>query len=87
MLVGKKILLKFCRGAYLRYKSSGNDEVTGMTERTELGLTSRDRFIQTAEQELIAFERREREFSKKLRQEEADRLESELRMKAKFSLS
>ncbi len=46
-----------------------------MTGHTQLAVTPRDRFIQAAEQELIAFERREREFIKKERRERAAELQ------------
>jgi hypothetical protein len=36
-----------------------------MTGHTQLATTPRDRFLQAAEKELIAFERREREFLKR----------------------
>jgi hypothetical protein len=42
-----------------------------MTGHTQLAITTRDRFLQAAEKELIAFERREREFLKKEREERA----------------
>jgi hypothetical protein len=45
-----------------------------MTEHTQLAITPRDRFLQAAQKELIEFERREREFSKKERQERAAQL-------------
>jgi hypothetical protein len=46
-----------------------------MIGHAQLALTPRDRFIQAAEQELIAFERREREFIKKERRERAAELQ------------
>jgi hypothetical protein len=46
-----------------------------MTEHTQLAITPRDRFLQAAEKELIAFERREREFLKRDRQERAAKLQ------------
>jgi len=46
-----------------------------MTGHTQLVVTSRDRFLQAAQNELIAFERREREFSKRERQERAAQLQ------------
>jgi hypothetical protein len=46
-----------------------------MTGHTQLAVTPRDRFLQAAQQELAAFERREREFSKKERQERAAELQ------------
>jgi hypothetical protein len=42
---------------------------------TQLAITPRDRFLETAQKELAAFERREREFSKKERQEWAAELQ------------
>ena len=41
---------------------------------SQLAITPRDRFLQAAEKELEAFERREREFIKKERQERATQL-------------
>jgi hypothetical protein len=46
-----------------------------MTGHTQLAITPRDRFLQAAEKELIAFERREREFLKKDREERAAKLQ------------
>jgi hypothetical protein len=46
-----------------------------MTEHTQLAMTPRDRFLEAAQKELAAFERREREFSKKERQERAAELQ------------
>ena len=46
-----------------------------MTGHTQLAVTPRDRFLEAAQKELIAFERREREFSKKERQERAAQLQ------------
>lgn len=46
-----------------------------MTGRSQLAVTPRDRFLQAAQQELAACERREREFSKKDRQERAAELQ------------
>ena len=46
-----------------------------MTGHTQLAITPRDRFLEAAQKELIAFERREREFSKKERQERAAQLQ------------
>jgi hypothetical protein len=46
-----------------------------MTGHTQLAITPRDRFLETAQNELAAFERREREFSKKERQERAAELQ------------
>jgi len=45
-----------------------------MTEHTHLAVTPRDRFLEAAQKELTAFERREREFLKKERQERAEEL-------------
>jgi hypothetical protein len=45
-----------------------------MTESTQLGVTPRERFQEAAQKELIAFERREREFIKKQKQERAEQL-------------
>jgi hypothetical protein len=46
-----------------------------MTGHTQLAVTTRDRFLQAAEKELIAFERREREFLKMDREERAAKLQ------------
>ena len=46
-----------------------------MTGHTQLAVTPRDRFLQAAEKELIAFERREREFLRKDREERAAKLQ------------
>jgi hypothetical protein len=46
-----------------------------MTGHTQLVVTPRDRFLEAAQKELAAFERREREFSKKERQERAAELQ------------
>ena len=46
-----------------------------MTGLTQLAVTPRDRFLEAAQQELVAFEQREREFSKKERQERAAQLQ------------
>ena len=46
-----------------------------MAGHTQLAITPRDRFLQAAEKELVAFERREREFQKKDREERAARLQ------------
>ena len=46
-----------------------------MTGHTQLAITPRDRFLQAAEKELIAFECREREFQKKDREERAAKLQ------------
>jgi hypothetical protein len=50
-----------------------------MTGHTQLVITPRDRFLQTAQKELLEFERREREFSKNERQERAAELQITLR--------
>ncbi|KRQ98096.1 hypothetical protein CP49_30155 [Bradyrhizobium valentinum] len=42
-----------------------------MTGHTQLAITPRDRFMAAAQNELAAFERREREFIKKEREERA----------------
>lgn len=50
--------------------------VTYMTGRpTKLAATPRDRFLAAAQKELTAFERRESEFRKKLREERAAQLQ------------
>jgi len=46
-----------------------------MTRHTQLAVTPRDRFLQAAQNELEAFEQREREFSKKERKERAAELQ------------
>jgi hypothetical protein len=46
-----------------------------MTGHTQLAITPRDRFLEAAQKELIAFEQREREFSRKERQERAAQLQ------------
>jgi hypothetical protein len=46
-----------------------------MTGHIQLAVTPRDRFLQAAQKELIEFERREREFSRKERQERAAELQ------------
>jgi hypothetical protein len=45
-----------------------------MTGPAQLAITPRDRFLEAAQKELAAFERREREFSKKERKERAAEL-------------
>ena len=45
-----------------------------MTGLTQLAVTPRGRFLEAAQKELIEFERREREFSKRERQERAAEL-------------
>jgi hypothetical protein len=42
-----------------------------MKGHTQLAVTPRDRFLEAAQKELIAFERREREFLKRDREERA----------------
>ena len=46
-----------------------------MTGPTQFATTTRDRFLQAAEKELIAFELREREFLRKDREERAAKLQ------------
>jgi hypothetical protein len=46
-----------------------------MTGHTQLAVTPRDRFLQAAQKELVAFEQRERAFSKRERQERAAELQ------------
>jgi hypothetical protein len=46
-----------------------------MTGQTQLAITPRDRFLQAAQKEMIAFERRERDFREKDRQERAVELQ------------
>jgi hypothetical protein len=46
-----------------------------MTEHAQLAITPRDRFLRAAQKELLEFERREREFSKKERLERAAELQ------------
>lgn len=50
-----------------------------MTERTVIGLSAKDRFLQVAREELLKFERDEREFRKKYREERAQGLHLPLR--------
>jgi hypothetical protein len=45
-----------------------------MTGHTRLAVTPRDRFLEAAQREMIAFEQREREFRKKEKQERAEQL-------------
>jgi hypothetical protein len=45
-----------------------------MTSHTQLVITPRDRFLQAAQQELLMFERREREFLRKDREDRAAEL-------------
>jgi hypothetical protein len=46
-----------------------------MTEHTNLVVTPRDRFLKAAQQELIAFEQKEREFRERDRRERAEKLQ------------
>jgi hypothetical protein len=46
-----------------------------MTAHTQLAITPRDRFLQTAEEEMNKFERREIEFRKREREERAAELQ------------
>jgi hypothetical protein len=46
-----------------------------MTGHTQLAITPRDRFLEAAQKELTEFEQREREFSRKERQERAAELQ------------
>ena len=46
-----------------------------MTGPTQLAAAPRDRFLEAAQKELIAFERREREFRRKEKQERAAQLQ------------
>ena len=46
-----------------------------MTGHTQWAVTPRDRFLEAAQKELIAFERREREFRRKEKQERAAQLQ------------
>jgi hypothetical protein len=46
-----------------------------MMEHIQFAVTPRDRFLQAVQKELIEFERREHEFSKKERQERAAELQ------------
>jgi hypothetical protein len=46
-----------------------------MAIHTDMAKTPRDRFLEAAQKELAAFERREREFSKKERKERAAELQ------------
>jgi hypothetical protein len=45
-----------------------------MTGHTRLVITPRERFLEAAQKELAAFERKESEFRKKLRKEQAAQL-------------
>jgi hypothetical protein len=55
-----------------------------MTGYIELATSPRDRFLEAAQKELAAFEQREREFSKKERQERAAELKIPLNRVAKI---
>jgi hypothetical protein len=46
-----------------------------MTGTARLAVTPRDRFLEAAQKELVAFEQREREFREKDRQERAEKLQ------------
>jgi hypothetical protein len=46
-----------------------------MTEHTNLVITPRDRFLEVAQQELIAFEQKERKFRAQDRLERAEKLQ------------
>jgi hypothetical protein len=46
-----------------------------MTGHTQLAITPRDRFFEAAQKELIAFERREREFTRRQKKERAAELQ------------
>jgi uncharacterized protein Yka (UPF0111/DUF47 family) len=46
-----------------------------MTAHTQLVVTPRDRFLEAAQKELDAFERKESEFRRKLREERAAQLQ------------
>jgi hypothetical protein len=46
-----------------------------MTEHTNFAVTPRDRFLEAAQKELIAFERREREFTERQKKERAAELQ------------
>jgi hypothetical protein len=46
-----------------------------MTEHTQLAVTRRDRFLEAAQKELLAFERREREFRKRDLEDRAAKLQ------------
>jgi hypothetical protein len=50
-----------------------------MTEHVRLAPTPRDRFLEAAQKELLAFERREREFRKKDLEERAAQLQIPVR--------
>ena len=49
--------------------------MTVHTQLAQLAITPRDRFLQAAEKELVAFERREREFLKRDSEERAAKLQ------------
>ena len=54
---------------------SGIERGALMTGHTQLAITPRDRFLEAAQKELVAFEQREREVSRKERQERAAQLQ------------
>jgi hypothetical protein len=54
---------------------AGNQRGALMTGHTHFAVTPRDRFLEAAQKELVAFEQREREFSKKERQDRAAELQ------------
>jgi hypothetical protein len=54
---------------------TGKSEGCVMTGHTQLAVTPRDRFLEAALKELIAFERREREFTKRQKKEQAAELQ------------
>jgi hypothetical protein len=56
-----------------------------MTEHTQLAITPRDRFLEAAQKELVAFERREREFTKRQKNERAAELQLPVAFKNELS--
>jgi hypothetical protein len=56
-----------------------------MTGHTQLVITPRDRFLEAAQKELIEFELREREFSKKEKQERAAELQIPVERSRQYS--
>ena len=50
-----------------------------MIEHAPLAVTPRERFLDEAQRELIAFERKERAFKKRVKREEAEQLNLPLR--------
>jgi hypothetical protein len=77
-LISRSVILRsptFAGFQYLDSIGPGNRWGGVMTEHTQLAMTPRDRFLEAAQKELAAFERREREFSKKERQERAVELQ------------